>query len=121
MSPLTGTSPRFTRTGGVAIRGRIAGPDTGQDSTSSAVRQEVVDDAPYGNPKSMRQRCPTCGEDQELVANPRRLVLYALPELRSPLEIVDPFACSTCGQEISRTVRFVSTDRRVKLSELLRN
>ena len=68
-----------------------------------------------------RQRCPTCGEERELVAKPRQVVLHALPELRSPLEIVDPFACSTCGSEIRRTFRFVSTDKAVDLSGMLRD
>ena len=49
------------------------------------------------------------------------MVLHALPELRSPLEIVAPFACPTCGQEVSRSIRFVSTDRRVEFSEPSRN
>ena len=69
-----------------------------------------------GKATLMRRRCPKCGEERELVANPRRVVLHALPELRSPLEIVEPFACPTCGQEVSHTIRFASTDRSVELS-----
>ncbi len=69
----------------------------------------------------MRQKCPTCGDEQELVAKPRQVILHALPELRSPLEIVEPFSCSTCGKEISRTIRYVSTDRHVNLSEMPQN
>ena len=71
--------------------------------------------------KEMKQVCPTCGEEQELVAKPRRVVLHALPQLRSPGEIVDPFACPKCGQEISSTIRFVSTDRHVELPRMMQN
>ena len=53
------------------------------------------------------------------MARPRQVVLHVLPELRSPLEIVDSFACSTCGKEISRTFRFVSTDTADELSGML--
>ena len=44
----------------------------------------------------------------------RCVVVHALPEVRSPLEFVEPFGCPTCGQEVSRTIGFVSADRRVE-------
>lgn len=71
--------------------------------------------------ETIEKKCPTCGDERELVPNPRRLILHALPELRSPLEIVEPLSCSTCGNEISQTIRYVSTDRRIDLSEMPRN
>ena len=64
----------------------------------------------------MNSKCPNCGTEQKLVPKPQRHLLHALPELRSPLEIVDPFSCANCGREISRNIRFVSTDKRVEMS-----
>ena len=61
----------------------------------------------------MRGRCPRCGGEQELLSRPRRVLLHALPELRSLVEIVDPLACANCGCEVRTTFRFVSTDRPV--------
>ena len=61
----------------------------------------------------MRGRCYRCGGEQELLSRPRRVLLHALPELRSPVEIVEPFACANCGCEVRTTVRYVSTDRPV--------
>ena len=61
----------------------------------------------------MRGRCPRCGGEQELLSRPPRVLLHALPELRSPVEIVEPFACANCGCEVQTTVRYVSTDRPV--------
>ena len=61
----------------------------------------------------MRGRCPRCGGEQELLSRPRRVLLHALPELRSPAEIVDPLACANCGCEVRTTFRYVSTDRPV--------
>ena len=69
----------------------------------------------------MKRVCPTCGEEQELVAISPHKVLHALPDLRFPLEIVKPFACPKCGREISTTTRFVSTDRRVELPRVQHN
>ena len=62
----------------------------------------------------MRARCPRCGGEQELLSRPRRVLLHALPELRSPAEIVDPLACANCGCEVRTTFRYVSTDRPVR-------
>ena len=59
----------------------------------------------------MKARCDRCSTERELVPNPQRRLLHALPELRSPLEIVDPFTCVNCGSEIHCRVRFVSTDK----------
>ena len=64
----------------------------------------------------MKTKCPNCGTDQELVPKPQRQLLHALPELRSPLEVVNPFACTNCGREISFNIRFVSTDKRFELT-----
>ena len=64
----------------------------------------------------MNSRCHKCGTEQALVPKPQRQLLHALPELRSPLEIVDPFACANCGREISFNIRFVSTDKRFALT-----
>ena len=64
----------------------------------------------------MKTRCHKCGTEQELVPNPQRHLLHALPELRSPLEVVDPFSCANCGSEISFNIRFVSTDKRFELA-----
>ena len=61
----------------------------------------------------MRRRCYKCGVEQELIAAPQRQVLHALPQLRTPLEIVDPFLCLGCGREISFNIRFVVTDKHV--------
>ena len=58
----------------------------------------------------MRKRCPRCGGEQELRSRPPRMLLHALPELRSPIEIVEPFACANCGCEVQTTVRYASTD-----------
>ena len=60
----------------------------------------------------MKARCHNCGTEQELVPSPQRQLLHVLPELRSPLEVVDPFACAGCGREIRFNIRFVSTDKR---------
>ena len=64
----------------------------------------------------MKTKCPNCGTDQELLPKPQRQLLHALPELRSPLEVLDPFACANCGREISFNIRFVSTDKRFELT-----
>ena len=37
----------------------------------------------------MMERCPRCGGEQELLSRPPRVLLHALPELRSPIEIVE--------------------------------
>ena len=60
----------------------------------------------------MRARCHNCGEEKELVPMQQRRLLHMLPQLRSPVEIVDPFACANCGREIRTQVRFVSTNKR---------
>lgn len=64
----------------------------------------------------MKAKCPKCGTDRELVPKPQRQLLHALPELRSPLEVVDPFACATCGSEIRTNFRLVFTDKRIALT-----
>ena len=64
----------------------------------------------------MKTKCPHCSTEQELVPKPQREQLHALPELRSPLEIVNPFACVNCGREIRFNIRLVSTDRRFVLT-----
>ena len=69
----------------------------------------------------MRQKCPTCRNERQLVANSPRLIRHALPELRYPLEIVQPFSCPTCGKEVSRNIRIRSTNARVDLPVVPRN
>ena len=62
-------------------------------------------------------QCYNCGTEQEGAgAETQRQLLHALPELRSPLEVVAPFACANCSREISFNIRFVSTDKRFVLS-----
>ena len=60
----------------------------------------------------MKAICHKCRTEQILVPKPRRQLVHALPELRSPLEVVDPFACATCGSEIRLNYRFLPTDKR---------
>ena len=67
-------------------------------------------------PRLMKAKCPKCGTEQELVPKPQRQLLHALPELRSPLEVVDPFACATCGSEIRLSYRFLPTDKLIALT-----
>ena len=43
-------------------------------------------------------------------------MLHALPELRSPLEVVDPYVCANCGREIRSNIRFMSTDKHFELT-----
>ena len=64
----------------------------------------------------MKAKCHKCKTEQDLVPKPQRRLLHALPELRSPLEVVDPFACATCGSEIRLNYRFLSTDKRFALT-----
>ena len=84
-------------------------------------RIRVVSEVSGRKTRPMRRQCPTCGDERELVPKPRRVTLHALPELRSPLEIVEPFVCPMCGREVSQTIRFVSTGRRVDASGLPRS
>ena len=65
-----------------------------------------------------RKRCPKCREERDLVAKQREFVLHALPVLRFPLEIVDPYACATCGKVFSRTIRTVPTDTTLQLPDV---
>ena len=62
----------------------------------------------------MRGRCFKCGDDQELVRDPPRVVLHALPQLCSPLEITVPIRCTRCGREVSTNVQFAATNKRVQ-------
>ena len=57
----------------------------------------------------MRKRCPKCGNDDELVENSPRVLLHALPQLSSPIEVEVPFTCAACGHEVSTTFRFRAT------------
>ena len=47
---------------------------------------------------AMRKRCPKCGNDDELVENSPRVLLHALPQLSSPIEVEVPFTCAACGR-----------------------
>ena len=66
----------------------------------------------------MRRKCPKCGVEQELIAAPQRRVLHVLPQLGTPLEIVDPFLCVNCGCEVSRNFRFVPTNNHFVPTEM---
>ena len=61
----------------------------------------------------MRGRCHKCGVEQELIAIPQRRTLHALPQLRTPFEIVGPFSCADSGREVSAKFQFVPNDKRV--------
>ena len=61
----------------------------------------------------MRGRCFKCGDDQELVQDPPRVVLHALAQLASPVEIEIPIRCTNCGREVSANIRFVATNKKV--------
>ena len=61
----------------------------------------------------MRGRCFKCGDDQELVKDPHRVVLHALAQLAFPVEIEVPIRCTNCGQEVSANIRFAATNRKV--------
>ena len=67
----------------------------------------------------MKGKCPRCREDQALVAQAPCVVLHALPQLKSPLEVTVPFTCPNCGCEVSSNIRFVATDKRVVSSGLM--
>lgn len=56
-------------------------------------------------------KCHKCGV--ELIAAPQRRLLHVLPQLRTPLEILDPFSCPKCGREVSFNIRFVPTGKRL--------
>ena len=60
----------------------------------------------------MRGRCFKCGDDQELVKDPQRVVLHALAQLASPVEIVVPIRCTNCGQEVSANIRILATNKK---------
>ena len=64
----------------------------------------------------MKTKCPNCGTVQELVPKPPRLLQHALPELRSPIEVVDPYACANCGRENRVNIQFMSTDKDFELT-----
>ena len=55
-------------------------------------------------------RCPRCHEDRVLVRQPRRQVRHALPDLDSPVEVVEPYACAVCGCETKSRIWMVPTD-----------
>ena len=62
----------------------------------------------------MRGRCFKCGDDQEVVRDSPRVVLHALTQLGSPLEITVPIRCKRCGREVSTNVQFATTNKRVQ-------
>ena len=61
----------------------------------------------------MRGRCLTCGDDQELVSGSPHVMLHALKQVGSPLEIKVPIRCAKCGREVRTQVRFTPTNKRV--------
>ena len=64
----------------------------------------------------MRGSCYNCRSEQDLSANPPRVLLHALPQLGSPLEVDVPFTCTTCGREVGNNIRFESTNKRFVLT-----
>ena len=106
--------------GPITARYRVRTPSRSREpreearhSPSSSTAAESVS---RGLTRLMKARCHKCGTEQELVPNPQRQLLHALPELRSPLEVVDPFACAKCGREVRLNIQFVSTDKRFALT-----
>ena len=63
-----------------------------------------------GTENSERGRCPRCREDRALVTKARRQVRHALPTLKSPLEVVQTYACPECDCEVKSTVWMLPTD-----------
>ena len=61
----------------------------------------------------MKGRCVKCGDDQELVKDSPRVVLHALTQLASPIEIEVPIRCTNCGREVGANVQFVATNKKV--------
>ena len=61
----------------------------------------------------MRGRCFKCGDNQELVKDSARVVLHALTQLASPVEIEVPIRCTNCGREVGANVQFVATNKEV--------
>ena len=61
----------------------------------------------------MRGRCYNCRTERELVKDPPRMVLHALPQLASPVEIEVPHRCRKCGRVVGGTVRFTATNKKV--------
>ena len=63
----------------------------------------------------MRRKCPNCRTEQEIVEDPPRVVLHALPQLASPVEIEVPHRCTKCGREVGGSVQFTATNKKVVL------
>ena len=61
----------------------------------------------------MRGRCYNCRTERELVKDPPRVVLHALPQLASPVEIEVPHRCRKCGRVVGSTVQFTATNKKV--------
>lgn len=61
----------------------------------------------------MKGRCFKCGDDQELVKDSPRVVVHALTQLASPVEIEVPIRCTNCGRNVGANVQFVATNRNV--------
>ena len=52
----------------------------------------------------MRGKCPRCGE-QNLVKHPTRVFRLGLTWLNSLAQIVTPYACPSCGEEVTRQLQ----------------
>lgn len=50
-----------------------------------------------------------------MVEGPPRVVLHALPQLASPVEIEVPHRCTKCGRKVGGTVQFTPTNKKVVL------
>ena len=62
---------------------------------------------------TIRGRCFKCGDDQELVKGSPRVVLHALMQLASPVEVEVPIRCTNCGREVGSNVQIVATNKEV--------
>ena len=61
----------------------------------------------------MRRKCPNCRTEQEIVEDPPRVVIHALPQLASPVEIEVPHRCTKCGRKVGGSVQFAPTNKKV--------
>ena len=63
----------------------------------------------------MRGKCPNCRTEQELAKGPPRVVLHALPQLATPVEIEVSHRCTNCGREVGGSFQFAATNKKVVL------
>ena len=65
--------------------------------------------------RAMRGKCPNCRTEQELAKDPPRVVLHALPQLATPVEIEVSHRCMNCGREVGGSFQFAATNKKVVL------